>query len=145
MEILLPRMARICGSLSNRRSLPSNSMLPLSILPGGIWIRRITASEETLLPEPDSPTIPSVFPASTENERPFTARTMPSSVRNVTSRFFTESSGMVLEHRSYENGGRVQARPCTAFFHAAHGVFLCSTAARLGVESIAETFAHEVE
>ena len=35
---------------------------------------------ETLLPEPDSPTMPSERPASTENETPSTARTTPSSV-----------------------------------------------------------------
>ena len=40
-------------------------------------------SAVTDLPEPDSPTIPSVVPASTENESPFTARTSPSSVLNV--------------------------------------------------------------
>ena len=37
----------------------------------------------TLLPQPDSPTIASVLPFSTENETPSTAPTMPSSVRNV--------------------------------------------------------------
>jgi len=36
-------------------------------------------SEVTDLPEPDSPTIPSVEPGSTENDSPLTAATMPSS------------------------------------------------------------------
>jgi hypothetical protein len=35
----------------------------------------------TLLPQPDSPTIPSVFPFSTAKLTPSTALTMPSSVR----------------------------------------------------------------
>ena len=34
----------------------------------------------TLLPDPDSPTMPSVWPGSTLNETPRTAWTMPSSV-----------------------------------------------------------------
>ena len=34
----------------------------------------------TLLPQPDSPTIPSVLPFSTVNETPSTALTIPSSV-----------------------------------------------------------------
>ena len=38
----------------------------------------------TLLPEPDSPTMPSTSPGATSNETPSTARTSPSSVRNET-------------------------------------------------------------
>ena len=34
--------------------------------PGGSGINRITLKEVTLFPEPDSPTIPKVFPRSTE-------------------------------------------------------------------------------
>jgi hypothetical protein len=40
----------------------------------------------TDLPEPDSPTMPIVFPRSTENDRPSTERTRPSSVGNATRR-----------------------------------------------------------
>ena len=36
----------------------------------------------TLLPEPDSPTMPSVSPAATVKLTPSTARTTPSSVKN---------------------------------------------------------------
>ncbi len=43
----------------------------------------------TLLPEPDSPTMPSVRPCSTLNETPSTARTTPSSVENWTRRSLT--------------------------------------------------------
>ena len=38
----------------------------------------------TLLPEPDSPTIPSISPRATSNETPSTALTMPSSVSKWT-------------------------------------------------------------
>src|SRR5262245_44309009 len=55
---------------------------------------RITASIETVLPEPDSPTIPRTSPRAIENERPSTARTRPSSVRNETPSSRTSSSGV---------------------------------------------------
>ena len=45
----------------------------------------------TLLPEPDSPTIPSVSPGSIANETPSTAWTKPSSVRKRVRRFSTSS------------------------------------------------------
>src|ERR1700722_19900579 len=48
---------------------------------------------ETLFPDPDSPTIPSVWPASTEYDSPLTARTRPSMVGNVTWRSLTSRSG----------------------------------------------------
>ena len=47
-------------------------------------IRRITDIMVTLLPEPDSPTMPSTSPLVTPIEMPSTARTTPSSVRNET-------------------------------------------------------------
>ena len=46
----------------------------------------------TLLPEPDSPTMPRVSPRSSENVTPDTAFTMPSSVRKRVSRLLTSSS-----------------------------------------------------
>ena len=47
--------------------------------------RPITAMQATVLPEPDSPTMPSVLPASTEKLAPRTARTTPSGVGKLTS------------------------------------------------------------
>src|SRR5438034_9480079 len=46
----------------------------------------------TLLPEPDSPTIPSTWPRSSVKSTPSTARTMPSSVANWTFRPLTSRS-----------------------------------------------------
>jgi hypothetical protein len=43
----------------------------------------------TLLPQPDSPTRPSVFPFSTEKLTPSTAWTTPSSVRKLVRRSLT--------------------------------------------------------
>ena len=64
MLISLPRMARISRSDSFSRSLPSKRMLP-AILPGGSGISRRMDMAVTDLPQPDSPTIASVSPAST--------------------------------------------------------------------------------
>src|SRR4051812_19627241 len=62
----------------------------------------------TLLPEPDSPTIPSTLPRSSFREMPSTARTIPSSVANWTLRSLTSSrvSGIGLS----EPDPRVQIR-----------------------------------
>ena len=62
----------------------------------GSMISRITDIIVTLLPEPDSPTMPSVSPSDTENETPSTARTSPSSVLKLTLRSFTSSSGSLM-------------------------------------------------
>ena len=76
MEILAPRTDSISFSESARMSAPSKVMLPPETLPGD-WSRRMTASEVTLLPEPDSPTMATVSPESTEKVTPFTAFTRP--------------------------------------------------------------------
>ena len=57
-------------------------------------------SEETVLPDPDSPTIPSVWPGATVYEIPSTARTIPSSVRNATRRSSTLTSGSLMTAES---------------------------------------------
>src|SRR3954465_9838019 len=54
---------------------------------------RITVSIATVLPEPDSPTMPSTSPRSIENDSPSTARTSPLSVLKETLRSRTSSSG----------------------------------------------------
>src|SRR5690348_7296171 len=48
----------------------------------------------TLLPDPDSPTIPSVSPAATEKLTPSTARRMPASVKNWVCRSRTSRTGL---------------------------------------------------
>src|SRR5881409_895605 len=47
----------------------------------------------TLLPDPDSPTMPSTWPRATEKERPLTASRRSSGVLNATRRSRTSSSG----------------------------------------------------
>ena len=53
------------------------------------------ACEVTDLPEPDSPTMPTVSPGAMSNETPRTASTSPSSVGNVTLRSRTDSSSVI--------------------------------------------------
>ena len=57
-----PRIFRSCSSLSFSRSCPSNIMDPL-ICELRARVSPIVVNDETLFPEPDSPTIPSVLPA----------------------------------------------------------------------------------
>src|SRR5205085_9978827 len=54
--------------------------------------RPITVRKVTLLPDPDSPTTPSVLPRSSSKLTPETALTIPSSVRKRVCRSVTSSS-----------------------------------------------------
>src|SRR5438093_13290848 len=86
------------------RSLPSNTMEPeIRALPAK-RVRPITVSDETLLPEPDSPTIPRARPRSTVYETPSTAWTMPSSVSKWTLRSVTSSRAKLIPHARVEEG-----------------------------------------
>ena len=62
MPIFAPRMARICAEGAVSRSLPSNSARPDTFAP---LVSPVIVWVDTLLPEPDSPTMPRVCPAST--------------------------------------------------------------------------------
>src|SRR4051794_21521854 len=88
-----PRPRRSSRFFSLNRSRPWNIAVPLTIRPGGVGIRPSSASVETLLPEPDSPTIPSVSPGKRSYETPSTAWTIPSSVLNSTTRSLIERTG----------------------------------------------------
>ena len=60
-----PRIVRISSGGSFSRSWPWKMTSP-EILACGEFVRPITVKELTLLPDPDSPTIPSVSPGSIE-------------------------------------------------------------------------------
>ena len=64
----------------------------------------------TLLPQPDSPTIPSVLPFSTEKLTPSTARTTPSRVKKWVRRSSTSSSATATAPSSADRVRR-GARP----------------------------------
>ena len=70
------------------RSSPFHSASPLVIVLR-FALRPMIVRQVTLLPEPDSPTMPSVWPFSTENVTPSTALTTPSSVRKDVLRSLT--------------------------------------------------------
>ena len=57
-------------------------------------MRRIDCAV-TLLPQPLSPTMPSVFPGNTSKVAPSTALVVPSSWKKRVQRFLTESNGFV--------------------------------------------------
>src|SRR5215510_14213223 len=61
-EISLPRMARMAVSSRPTSSRPRNRMLPATMRPGGIGTNPRMDRAPTLLPQPDSPTMPSVSP-----------------------------------------------------------------------------------
>src|SRR6266568_7084378 len=85
-------MARTSRGESFRMSRPRNAIEPETIFPGGSAIRRINERFATDLPEPDSPTMPSVSPCLTSKLTPSTALTTPSSVSKYVRRSLTASS-----------------------------------------------------
>src|SRR5262245_11755064 len=91
MAIFLPRIARSSDWCILSRSRPSNRTSPVIRPP---LARPMMARLVTLLPEPDSPTIPRVWPGSSEKLTPSTALTTPSSVSKWTLRSLTSSSAM---------------------------------------------------
>ena len=95
MPMPAPRIERIwsCGRLI--RFVPLYRTSPSNWAFGSV-ISRITVIMVTLLPEPDSPTMPSVSPSYSVADTPSTARTTPSSVRNDTFRLRISSSGLLI-------------------------------------------------
>src|SRR5712691_8704371 len=87
-----PRYSRISSGGIFRRSSPRKITSPE--MRASLRVTSpITVSQLTLLPEPDSPTTPSVSPGEIEKETPSTAFTRPSSVGKCTLRSLTSSSG----------------------------------------------------
>src|SRR5215212_7668557 len=84
----LPRMSRrrLFGAVIRSSPLKSASPLVIALF---FAFRPMIVRHVTLLPEPDSPTMPSVLPFSTSKLTPSTALTMPSSVRKCVRRSFT--------------------------------------------------------
>src|SRR5205085_4308422 len=93
IAISRPRISRISYSLIRVRSWPLNMTLPPTIRPGRC--SRMMLIAVTDLPQPDSPTMPSVSPEFSSNETPSTALTVPSLVENTVCRSWTSSRGWV--------------------------------------------------
>src|SRR6201994_2665803 len=139
IEISRPRRSRISFSLAFLTSMPEKTTEPSAILPARSRIR-ITAYDVTDLPEPDSPTMPSVSPLATLISTCCTALTMPRRVVNSTVRSCTSSSGCATisgpplgiddiaqavaeqveaEHRDHQRQAREQRDPPLARHHEA--------------------------
>src|SRR5881227_542706 len=91
IAISLPRISRSRLGLAVRRSSSFQIAVPEDIAVR-FGLSPMIVRQVTLLPEPDSPTIPSVCPLSTVNETPSTARTTPSSVLKYVFRSLTSRS-----------------------------------------------------
>src|SRR3954453_6085108 len=81
IAISLPRMSSRLLSGSVARSKPSKRTEPPTIFAGGCGRSPMIERAVTDLPQPDSPTTPSVLPFSTSKLTPSTARTTPSRVK----------------------------------------------------------------
>ena len=77
IAIRLPRTWRIRRSDTRSRSVPSKAHRPPTTRPARRGSRRMMESAVTLLPQPDSPTMPSVSPAAIVKLTPSTARVDP--------------------------------------------------------------------
>src|SRR4026208_2609061 len=119
-----PRVARMSASLLASRSSPLSRIWPVTILPGRS-ISRTTLRLVMLLPQPDSPTTPSVWPYLISKLTPSTHLTMPSCVkkwvlRSLISRRFSDAAGFgavgpgsadrVKSEESFQGGGWSERR-----------------------------------
>src|SRR5208282_5827381 len=98
MPISLPRKARMNSGAAPARSIGAprrgaNLRRPPAMRPPPNSTSRMTESEVTDLPEPDSPTTQTVSPGLMVNVTSSTATTIPPSVSNSTLRFSIETSG----------------------------------------------------
>src|ERR671911_162024 len=91
MAMSLPLIACIRLSETSRRFWPSKRISPSGYSTGGFGLSCMMLSAVTLLPLPDSPTIPNVSPGSSEQETPSTAFTTPSWVLKWVLRLLTSS------------------------------------------------------
>src|SRR5829696_199085 len=91
MAMSLPLISCIRLSEVWSRSWSSKRISPSGYSAGGLGLSCMMERAVTLLPLPDSPTIPIVSPASSENETPSTALTTPSWVLKCVLRLFTSS------------------------------------------------------
>src|SRR3954463_14353780 len=94
MAISFPRSVRSSSSVAFSRSRPSKRISPLICTPGLKRVRPMTVRLETLLPDPDSPTMPSASPLPTLYDTPSTAFTTPSAVGKWTFRSRTSRRGV---------------------------------------------------
>src|SRR4051794_20314781 len=134
MAISLPRICSISVSRNAGSDWPRNTMSPVIFAERGRRPRM--ASELTLFPDPDSPTMPTVSFSSMSKVSESTARTSPSSVGKLTERSRTESSGPLVAPFVDST-----TRPAGSMGLRSAGT---SVALALGIEGVAQTVADEV-
>ena len=89
IESLSPRTLRISSSGSCKRSRPSRRITPSTLLLAA-GRSRMTESAVTLLPDPDSPTMATVWRVPTSKDKASTAGRQTLSTRKATERSRTE-------------------------------------------------------
>ena len=89
IAIFAPRIRCHCASLPPSSSVPDSRTDPVTCAAPGS--RPSTDRASMVLPEPDSPTTPRVWPAARDSDTPRTASTRPPSVGMVTARSVTSS------------------------------------------------------
>ncbi len=110
IAIFEPRILRSLSSGMPISSRPSNIALP-PVLLTRLGSRPSSDSADTLLPEPDSPTRPSVSPGRIWYDSPRTARTVRLRPENSTRRLSTASSGAAPPSAAWPGVGEVSSRP----------------------------------
>ncbi len=158
MPMRLPRTPRMARSSSRSRSMPSKEMCPPSMWLGGDGISRRMDIAVTLVPQPDSPTNPTVRPAGTAIESPMRIAARFDLVKDAKLTFprFT-TAGPVSRHldeKGYEvttgigpdlmEGARAAVSAMIDLLSARHGLaaveayMLCSVAADLRISEIVD-------
>src|SRR4051812_5050649 len=99
-----PRRSRIRAGGNLSRSSPSKSTSPPAMRPGGCGTRPMMESAVTLLPQPDSPTMPRVRPRSRRKSTPSTARTWPRSPSKAVRSPRTSSRASVACNLLFDDG-----------------------------------------
>ena len=112
IEMSLPRTSRRSSSGSVTRSRPSSRIWPATIRPGRLMSPRMDMAV-MLLPQPDSPTTPSVFPSPMVKLIPSTALTVPSCVKKWVLRPLTSSSVPTASGRPARRPSRMDAVTCS--------------------------------
>ena len=114
-----PRMRRSSASSASSKSWPAWTMRPLTMRELPLACSRSIDSAVTLLPLPDSPTMPRQSPSAMSNETSSIAVIQPRSVRNWTVRSWIETSAVIrrlsaagrARRASRRRAGSGRARP----------------------------------
>src|SRR5215204_314160 len=114
-----PRKRAQPASFMRSRSMPSNLSMPLACPAPPRW--PITAYPMLVLPEPDSPTTPTISPAASVSDTPCTAATALRPCRYLTHRFPIARSASDMRGRPAEPRSDALLQPVANNVDADHG------------------------